>query len=380
MKKKYNVAFFTSARGGLAHYSVHLIREIEKLANPYFVTYANTEVDDLVKENINDIYQLINENDPSSLLKTIKFLKDKKIDFINFNIGTTARKSYLFYYALISQAKLMGIKIIGTIHDVVPFETLYINPDALDLLYSSLDYYIVGNEKELDKLQLYFKVSKNKITITSHGPYDLFNYNKYNKESARNFLDIKEEKKVILFFGLFRPHKGLKYLIKAFEKVVKKLPNALLYISSDLSYSNPQQNEILKRLEKSNISKYTKLVTKYVPSSEIEPIFKASDIIVMPYTKISQSGILNLAYAFKKPVIITDIFPNSEAINNNFGKVVKKADVTDLEKSILDMLSMPEKKIKKMGDAGHDYSLKENSWKKAAMQLNDIFHDLSTGL
>lgn len=373
---KYNVAFFTSARGGLAHYSLHLIKEFEKYANTYYVTYADDKVDDLVKENISNVYQLIKENDPSSLLNIIKFLKNKKINYINFNIGTTARKSYLFYFALLQKAKLMGIKIVGTVHDVLPFEALYINPDALELLYLSLDYYILGNKKELEKLKLYFEVSDDLISITSHGPYTLFDNNKYNKESARKFLDIEPSKKVILFFGLFRPHKGLKYLIKAFEEIIKEHPDALLYISSDLSYSNPKQNEILKRLKKSNISKYTKLVTEYVPSSEIEPIFKASDIVVMPYTKISQSGILNLSYAFKKPVIVSDIFPEAKEIDGNFGRVFKKGDVKSLEKSITDLLSKKNNKLEEMGDNGYKYSIKNSSWKKAAKQLYNITQKL----
>lgn len=372
---KPNLAIFTSASGGLSHYSTHLFKPLKKYVNPYYVTYQDAVVDEFVKDHVSSINQIIKNGSPSSILMTLKFLKENKIDYINFNVATTARKSYFHYVALLSKAKEMGIEVIGTLHDVMPFESFYIDPAALELLYSTIDHYIVGNESELAKLQLYFQVPRNKISIIPHGPYLLFDNKKYNKESARKKLNIPQNKKVILFFGLLRPHKGLKYLIKAFKKVVKEVPNAWLYISSDLSYS-PQQNELLQRLERSGVSKFTQLVKKYIPSNEIEMIFKAADIVVMPYTIVSQSGILNLSYAFKKPVIITNIFNEANIVDRKFGRAVKSEDVSSLEQAIIEMLRMPKRELEKMGENGYKYATKNDSWDKAAEKFNKIIENL----
>lgn len=373
--KKPNLAIFTSAHGGLAHYVIHLYKPLEKYANLYYVTYADSAIDDLVNSEVHKVYPLLEDIGAGNILNILKFLKDKKIDFINFNIGTTARKMYLYYVILLSRAKLMGIKVISTIHDVLPFESFYTDPAAMELLYSCSDHYIVGNEAEVNKLKLYFRVPDEKITVIKHGPYTIFDNNKYSKITARKKLDIPQDKKVILFFGLLRPHKGLKFLIKAFKGVLNKIPDSWLYISTDLSYS-PQLNEFLQRIEKTGVSKSIQLVKGYVPSDEIEAIFKAADVVVLPYTQVSQSGILNLAYAFKKPVVVTDIFPEADIIDNKFGAVAKTADISSLEKAIVEILQKNPSELSKMGVDAYKQSIKSSSWDKAASTINNIITKL----
>lgn len=372
MQSKPFVAILTSSTGGLSHFCTHLYGPLKEYCHPYYVTYSDAVIDDLVKEYVDKPRQLLKNQSASSILLTLKFFQEKKIDFINFHIATTARKMFLYYVTLLSQAKLKGIKIIGTIHDVMPFETFYIDPAALELLYSCVDHYIVGNESELNRLQLYFNVPSKKIDIIEHGPYLLFDNRKYCRESAREKLGIKKNKKVILFFGLLRPHKGLKFLLKAFKKVIHEIPDALLYISSDLSYS-PELNELLTRIERSGVADSIKLSKGYAPSSEIEVLFKAADVVALPYTQVSQSGVLNLAYAFKKPVVVTDIFSDANAIDRKFGRVAKTEDVDSLTKCLLDLLNQSEKELADLGKAGYDYSVHNNDWSKSAKTMSKLF-------
>lgn len=371
---KKNLAMITSARGGLAHYGIQLYGPLQKYVNPFYITYADATIDDIVRENIDEVYPLIKNNDASSIIETLRFLEEKKISYINFHVATTARKYHMHYIALLSKARLAGIKVIGTIHDVMPFESFYINPSAIELLYSCMDHYIVGSEAESEKLQLYFQVPKDKITVINHGPYTIFNNHKFDQKTAQKQLGIPADKKVILFFGFLRPHKGLKYLIKAFKGIRKEMKDAWLYISTDLNYS-PQLKELFQMIDKTGVADSVQLIKKYVPSSEIEPIFKAADVVVLPYTQVSQSGVLNIAYAFKKPVVVTDIFSEASMVENKFGKVAKKGDVDSLKNSITDLLSNPEK-AKKYGLAAYEYAAKENSWENMAEKLNKIIENV----
>lgn len=371
---KKNLAVITSAKGGLAHYSTQLYGPLQKYVNPFYITYADAVVDDIVHKNINEINPLIRNNDASSIINTLNFLKENKIDCIDVNIATTARRYHMHYTALLSKAKLAGIKIIGTIHDVMPFESFYINPAAIELLYSCMDHYIVGSKDEQEKLKLYFQIPEEKVDIVVHGPYTIFDNSLFDKQSARKKLGIPQNKKVILFFGMLRPHKGLNYLIKAFKNILKEIPDAWLYISTDLNYS-PQLKELPELVKKNGISDKVQLVKKYVPSSEIEPIFKAADVVALPYTKVSQSGVLNIAYAFKKPVVVTNIFPEADLIDNKFGKVAKPRDVNSLSEKIIDLLK-DKKTADNYGKQAFNYATKENSWEKMAEKLNKIIENV----
>ena len=51
--------------------------------------------------------------------------------------------------------------------------------------------------------------------------------------------------------------------------------------------------------------------------------FEASDIVVLPYRKVSTSGVLKIAFAFKKPVMATSEGELPEMIrSNNAGFIV----------------------------------------------------------
>lgn len=362
--KKINVAFFTSAARGLAHYVAHLLPEIKLRVNPFYVTYANQEVDILVKEQAEKVYQMVQNQSASSILEITNFLKRKKIDLINLHISDTVRKMHIQYFAIMSYAKYLKIPVCLTIHDVLTIESMYIDPAAIELLYILGDSYIVGNESEKDKLQFYFNKKEKDITIVPHGPYTLFDKKRYSENKAKKELDV-EGKKVILFFGQIRPNKGLKYLIKALPHILEKEKDTILYISTDLHLSTPELNDYLIRVEKSGASKNIRMVKDYVPSDEVEKIFKASDVVVLPYTQVSQSGILNLAFAFKKPVVVSNAFSEAPIINGKMGYVFPIGDYKTLASSVLKIFSLKDLG-KSMGIKGYEYSVNKTSWKNAA--------------
>ena len=49
------------------------------------------------------------------------------------------------------------------------------------------------------------------------------------------------------------------------------------------------------------------LVDRYVPNEEVSVYFSASDIVMVPYLSATQSGVIQIAYAFQKPVVATTV-------------------------------------------------------------------------
>jgi glycosyltransferase involved in cell wall biosynthesis len=49
------------------------------------------------------------------------------------------------------------------------------------------------------------------------------------------------------------------------------------------------------------------IVDKYIPNEEVGLYFSAADVVVLPYISASQSGIIQIAYGFNRPVITTDV-------------------------------------------------------------------------
>ena len=49
------------------------------------------------------------------------------------------------------------------------------------------------------------------------------------------------------------------------------------------------------------------LINEYVPDDRVEYYFSACDVVVLPYESATQSGIVQIAYGFNKPVIATSV-------------------------------------------------------------------------
>lgn len=121
--------------------------------------------------------------------------------------------------------------------------------------------------------------------------------------AARQRLGI-QSKHVILFFGYIREYKGLDVLIAAMPEILKSVPDAHLLIVGE-SYEPIKKYEDL--IDAHGIRANTTLINRFVANEEVGQYYAASDVVVLPYRSATQSGILNIAYGFGKPVIVTDV-------------------------------------------------------------------------
>jgi glycosyltransferase involved in cell wall biosynthesis len=57
-----------------------------------------------------------------------------------------------------------------------------------------------------------------------------------------------------------------------------------------------------------------RMLDHYLPDDEVEALFKAADVVVLPYRSATQSGVTHVAYALGVPVITTDVGGLSETV------------------------------------------------------------------
>jgi glycosyltransferase involved in cell wall biosynthesis len=75
---------------------------------------------------------------------------------------------------------------------------------------------------------------------------------------------------------------------------------------------------------------------QYIPNEKVKEFFIASDLVILPYRSATQSGILNLAFGFNKPVIITDVGGLSEfVLNEQTGIIANQAEPESIAYAIL---------------------------------------------
>ena len=106
------------------------------------------------------------------------------------------------------------------------------------------------------------------------------------------------------------------------------------------------------------------VINRYIPYREGAKLFQRCSVVVLPYIEGSQSGVVFPAYAFKKPVVVTDVGSLPEIVDDGItGFVVSPRDPRALAEKII-LLLENEKLRRKMGKNAYKKLKTDLSWDK----------------
>ena len=233
--------------------------------------------------------------------------------------------------------KILFGKVVLTVHDVSSFSNSSNSSIICKLIYKLTDRIITHNEfSESEILNLNTNLTPC-ISIVPHGNYTPFIDIQYDKEKSKEQLGIPNDRRVLLFFGMIKKVKGLEILLSALKGVIKRNPDVLLVIAGkpwENDFSNYQ-----KIIDKNNLSEYILLHTKFIDQEDVEHYYCASDLVILPYKKIYQSGVLMMTLSYERPALVSDLPPLKEIITNNEnGFLFKTEDVSDLTNKLNSIL------------------------------------------
>ncbi len=184
--------------------------------------------------------------------------------------------------------------------NIIPHEERLLDTRLTKRFFGFIDSFIVLSKKVENELLSF--VPEAKYKYSPHPIYSIFN-NTLSKEQAKAELKIAT-KKVLLFFGLIREYKGLDILINAMEKIKTELEDYTLLIVGEC-YEN--ENKYTELIKKAGITDNVKCHYSFIPDNEVGKYFSAADVVVLPYKTASQSGIVQIAYHFDTPVIVSNV-------------------------------------------------------------------------
>lgn len=166
----------------------------------------------------------------------------------------------------------------------------------------------------------------------------------------------------MLFFGRVMAYKGLPHLLDALEGLNADQPACNLVIAGE----GPGYDEVAGRLDSPAIQ----LHRGFVPDVEVARLFLQTDLVVLPYIEASQSGILAMAAAFGRAVLVTDVGELGEIVRNTgMGLVVPPGNSQALADAIEKVRNDPALKSEleaKSGDAAKTGALSPGEVARAA--------------
>jgi len=242
----------------------------------------------------------------------------------------------LLDYLLIKFIKLfIDSKIVFTAHNVLPHDSGDKYKKIYKKIYDNLDGIIVHTEKTKEELISQLRVQNNNIFVIPHG---LLNHGEL-RNKYEEYEETQLEKCInISFIGHLNHYKGIDLLIDAWNN------SSVLKESSRVKLTIAGKGKIdFKGIEK---LKNTKIINKFLDEEELDSIIKGTDVVVLPYRKISQSGVLLSILNEKKAVIVSNVGGLTEPfLFGDIGWILNDISVEEL-KTVLEEVTVSESRIK----------------------------------
>ena len=356
-------------KGGIAHYTGLLYRALSKENDVYMMSYKLQYPKFLFKKEqkdySNDTFKIentdfyINTANPFSWIATAAKIRRMKPDLV---IIQWWHPYFAPCYWMI--CKLLGkIKVLFTCHNVFPHERFPMDRFLTKHVLANGDYFIVQSSQDETDLKT---IKKNAVyRKTVHPTYNAFKLQNLTMEQGREQLGINADEKILLFFGFVREYKGLKHLLRAMPQVTEKLSDVKLLVVGDFA---GDKDDYLKIIQELKLESCVNIYDGYITDKEVEKFFAASDLVVLPYESATQSGIVQIAYGFEKPVIATDVGGLPEVVlNDKTGYIVAPQRSDELSKSIVNFFSLNKQESFKKGIQEEAYRY---SWECLIEQVN----------
>jgi glycosyltransferase involved in cell wall biosynthesis len=356
-------------------YTFSLANELKRQGNDVELVIDDK---DASKECICKVYNkfLTSRKDVGKLNKVInycsslKFIVEKAI-IDNFDVVHVQwfQLSPVDYYYL-KKLKKEGIKLIITVHDILPFNEKFYDKYFHNKLYGFGDHIIVQAENNLKRFTTLFPMYTQKLSFVPHGHF-LDYVDIHDKTEARNRLGVPEDKTILLFFGQIKKVKGVGVLLEAFAEVLKKRDDVFLILAGNVWKDNFSYYQQI--IDKYNIANELKIDIRFIPDEEVGYYYSACDIAVLPYLDVYQSGVIQLAYAYGKPTIATSIGSFKEIVTDGkTGFLCKPNDSASLANVIENALGHKDK-FEVMGLNGREFIKQKYSWTDIARQITQIY-------
>ncbi len=295
-------------KGGIAHYTGLLCRALRERHDVVMISYKMQYPRLLFKKEqkdytdkgfqVSDAAYWLNTANPFNIISVARRIRRLAPDLLILQWWHPYFAPC--YYLLL---KAVGrVPVVFTCHNVFPHERFPLDRFLSRMALCGRAGYIVHSHMDEDDLKTFRPDAP--CVVTPHPSYNAFRMQGMSREQARGLLRMDAHTPMLLFFGFVREYKGLTYLLDAMPSITAAMPGLQLWVVGDFGQD---RERYLRQIHDLALEERVVPVEGYVPDREVEKYFAAADLVVCPYISATQSGIVQIAYGFEKPVIVTEV-------------------------------------------------------------------------
>ncbi len=295
-------------KGGISHYTGQMYRELAKKHEVVMLSYKmqypkilfHKEQRDYENDSfkVEDTKYMLHTANPFNIIKTAGFIRKYRPDMVVIQWW----HPYFAPCYRILETFMGKQNLVFVCHNVFPHERFPMDKFLTKAALSRGKHFVVHAKEEGEELK---KIKKEPDhAVTPHPTYNMFRFENLTRKQAREKLGIGEEERILLFFGFVREYKGLKHLLHAIPLLQKECAGIRLLVVGDFDGNKEEYEELIRGLR---IEDQVSVIDGYTPDREVEKYFAASDLVVLPYESATQSGIVQIAFGFERPVVVTRV-------------------------------------------------------------------------
>ena len=262
--------------------------------------------------------------------------------------------------------RLLGLKIVWTVHNVIPHNPGPHDPARGRWLFRHADRKIVHYRSTLPEIEAVFGVRRDDTLHVIPLPIFDFYPNRIDPREARAGLSISEGKKVVLCFGEVRKSRGCEDFVEALKRLGDEYVGMIV--------GRPAHGPTVSRLvEEGKGLANLRLDLRYIGDEEVQIYFNACDAVVLPYTQVTTSGVAMLAFYFARPVVASRIGSLVEVVGEDMGTLVPPGDPEALAEGVRSIFA---RDPRAMGRRALEVTRQEYSWDRVAEMTARVYASL----
>lgn len=276
---------------------------------------------------------------------------------------------YIFYRFF---KYILNSKLIYTVHNILPHSAGKNDYNNYKRMYELSDCLIVHTETAQNELVRDFKIDRQKTYVAPHGPLKYFN-DQQSVERTVNFI-LKTYnlvgKKIFSMLGFQSDYKGTDLLIEAWRDsdFLTSQKDVVLIIAGS------KAENFIKNGQVRNII----VIDGFISDIMFDSLLRISDIVLLPYRQIEQSGVLLTLISQSKPYCATNVGELTIPIKlENIGWIIPDISSKGIKDTLEAIIKNPEEiKNKSENKEGWARVKKMYDWDKAAEITKGVYNNL----
>jgi glycosyltransferase involved in cell wall biosynthesis len=209
----------------------------------------------------------------------------------------------LLFAVRLGAARLLGYRIVWTVHQVRPHESLgrRLDRTAAWLLAHASAAVLAHDASTARQVERDARLPPGRVAVVPHGSYVGVYPTGRDRPAVRRELDIPDDAVVLLSFGHLRGYKEATALVEAFDA----LDDPAVYLVVAGLPLDAAAREDVARAAAANTR--IRVVLEFVPDEQVSELFGACDVCVFARRDGGTSGALVLALSLGVPVVAADV-------------------------------------------------------------------------